>query len=133
RKSTRTLTDAFREIPRTTTQLNVPTHKCNAGGYNSLPIMSIKPKFKCGRRPSASFLTAFICLTFILPLASLYAADAPARREWTVDDLKREALVYVPPAAHDQPTPVIFAFHGHGGTMQRVARNWKYETLWPEA
>jgi polyhydroxybutyrate depolymerase len=61
------------------------------------------------------------------------AADAPARREWTVDGAVRETLVYVPPHATTQPTPVIFAFHGHGGTMRAVARNWSYHTLWPDA
>jgi polyhydroxybutyrate depolymerase len=61
------------------------------------------------------------------------AADAPVRREWTVDGVVREALVYVPPHATTQPTPVIFAFHGHGGTMRAVARNWSYHTLWSDA
>jgi len=72
-------------------------------------------------------------LILVIFSATVRAADEPAPREWTIDGVKREALVYAPPAAHDQPSPVIFAFHGHGGTMQIVARKWKYETLWPQA
>ena len=30
----------------------------------------------------------------------------------------REALVYAPAAAKTTPSPVVFAFHGHGGTMK---------------
>jgi polyhydroxybutyrate depolymerase len=61
------------------------------------------------------------------------ANDAPARREWTVDGVVREALVYVPPSAKSTATPVIFAFHGHGGTMAYAERKVSYHTLWPEA
>jgi polyhydroxybutyrate depolymerase len=61
------------------------------------------------------------------------SAESPARREWTVDGITREALVYVPSAAKQQPTPVIFVFHGHGGNMNGAARNFHYHRLWPEA
>ena len=60
-------------------------------------------------------------------------ADGLARREWTVDGTTREALVHVPVQAKTESTPVIFAFHGHGGTMQHSARTFAYETHWPEA
>jgi polyhydroxybutyrate depolymerase len=69
----------------------------------------------------------------VVTLAAARAADAPARREWTVGGVTREALVYVPPHATTQATPVIFAFHGHGGTAPNAARNWAYPTLWPDA
>ena len=72
-----------------------------------------------------------VALLFLV--ASTFAADAPARREWTIDGVAREALVYVPASATTQATPVIFAFHGHGGNMRGPARNWAYHTLWPEA
>jgi len=41
--------------------------------------------------------------------------------------------VYAPPQARTNPTPVVFAFHGHGGSMQNVARTFSYQTCWPEA
>jgi polyhydroxybutyrate depolymerase len=61
------------------------------------------------------------------------AADAPVRREWKVDGVAREALISVPAHAATQATPVIFAFHGHGGTMRNSARAWDLAALWPEA
>jgi len=80
----------------------------------------------------------------ILPLFSLVAfglcaapdlsaAGEPVRREWTVDGLTREALLAVPADAKTRPTPVIFAFHGHGGNMRASARKFDCHTLWPEA
>ena len=64
---------------------------------------------------------------------SHFAADAPERREWIIGGTTREALVYVPAGATTTPTPVIFAFHGHGGNMRNPARAWAYHRLWPEA
>src|SRR5688500_8221659 len=43
------------------------------------------------------------------------------RREWTVDGFDREGLLHVPSNAKNSPTPVVFVFHGHGGTMQHAA------------
>ncbi len=64
---------------------------------------------------------------------SASAAEALARREWTVDGVVREGLIYAPATAKTAATPVIFAFHGHGGTMNNAARMYGYHTLWPEA
>ncbi len=50
-----------------------------------------------------------------------------------MDGVAREALVYVPPQAMTDPTPIMFAFHGHGGTMQHAAGSFRYHTLWPDA
>ncbi len=63
-----------------------------------------------------------------------YAGAAePARREWQIDGVAREALVYVPETAKEKPAPLIFLFHGHGGTMQAMVRRYGLHTLWPEA
>ena len=61
------------------------------------------------------------------------AADALSRMEWKVEGVAREALVYVPAAAKTTPTPVVFAFHGHGGTMNRACTLFAYHQRWPEA
>jgi polyhydroxybutyrate depolymerase len=55
------------------------------------------------------------------------------RREWTVGETAREALFHVPMTAKSEPAPVVFAFHGHGGTMQRAAAMFHYHDVWPEA
>jgi polyhydroxybutyrate depolymerase len=79
-----------------------------------------------------------IRLLFILGFCALAADEATAAdsltcREWKVDDLTREALVYAPPQAHTNATPVVFAFHGHGGSMHNAARMFSCHTGWPEA
>jgi polyhydroxybutyrate depolymerase len=65
---------------------------------------------------------------------SLHAAEtAITPRDWTVDGVKREALLYIPPQATKETTPVIFAFHGHGGNMRNAVRTFPFPALWPEA
>jgi polyhydroxybutyrate depolymerase len=54
-------------------------------------------------------------------------------RQWEIADITRKALLHVPPTATKTETPVVFAFHGHGGTMQAAARSFAYHRLWPEA
>src|SRR5436190_19956962 len=39
----------------------------------------------------------------------------------------------VPAQARTNATPVVFAFHGHGGSMRNAARSFGYHALWPEA
>ena len=73
-------------------------------------------------------LALFLCSGF-----TAQAVEQLARREWDVAGVKREALVYVPDVAKTKPTPVVFAFHGHGGNMQNAARMFPIHTLWPEA
>ena len=74
-----------------------------------------------------------LCLIALFTTGTAFAADGLTRRTWTVDGIAREALVYVPPQALTNATPVVFAFHGHGGSMQNAARTFGYHTRWPEA
>jgi polyhydroxybutyrate depolymerase len=71
------------------------------------------------------------CLALLAGVAT--ADNTPIRREWQVADVKREALVAAPESAKTTPSPVVFAFHGHGGTMQQAARTFAYHRHWPEA
>lgn len=70
-------------------------------------------------------------------LAAVMLLPAAAHAQvvsWTVDGVKREALVFVPqkdPAPNK--IPVIFAFHWHGGTMEQDAQIFHFQELWPEA
>lgn len=54
-------------------------------------------------------------------------------REWTVDGVVRRALLHVPAGAKLAGTPVVFAFHGHGGSMQNASRSFAMHKEWPEA
>ena len=67
--------------------------------------------------------------------ASAPAADPPplAKKEWKVGDAAREALIYAPATAKEKPAPLIFAFHGHGGTMTNAAKGFALHKHWPEA
>ena len=52
------------------------------------------------------------------------------RVTWTVGGVEREALVSVPTGRNK---PVIFTWHGHGGTSNYAARKFSFHTQWPEA
>lgn len=69
---------------------------------------------------------------FLLAAALTYSAEIQ-KREWTVNQTKREALIVAPATAKTAATPVVFVFHGHGGTMQATARRVALHTHWPEA
>ena len=60
-------------------------------------------------------------------------ADNWTRREWKVGDVAREALVHRPKDLGTNGSPLVFVFHGHGGTMGHAARTFRIEELWPEA
>lgn len=52
---------------------------------------------------------------------------------WTVDGVKREALVFVPEGAKQKEAPLVFGWHGHGGDMHGMPNLMKIQTLWKEA
>ena len=54
------------------------------------------------------------------------------RREWKVDGVAREALIHLPADAKE-PAPLVFVFHGHGGSSANAARMFHAHVLWPEA
>jgi len=61
------------------------------------------------------------------------AAEPLKAREWKVGDTTREALVYVPAKAAQEPCPLVFVFHGHGGTMKHAATKMAIHTHWADA
>jgi polyhydroxybutyrate depolymerase len=51
---------------------------------------------------------------------------------WTVDGVKRDALIYVPSSPPSGKLPLVFSFHGHGDDME----NFQFVGLqdaWPDA
>ena len=79
----------------------------------------------------APYSSAILLVGFALGLSAV--ASEPERREWNVDGVTREALVYVPSPAASNAVPAVFVFHGHGGNMRHAARALPIHTLWPEA
>lgn len=70
-----------------------------------------------------------ICLLFAL---TAFSAGQAQTESFTIDGVERHAIVYV----NSKPAPgapVVFVFHGHGGTAQNVARRLRIHELWPEA
>ena len=62
------------------------------------------------------------------------AAETTSKRmEWMVDGVKREADVFAPSKSSNDPPPLVFGFHGHGGNMKNAARSFRLHELWPEA
>lgn len=93
-----------------------------------------------GKLSNNGFAMSLAERTSLLSLASIlvlclhnFASAEVTPREWTVDGVKREALVFAPTVTSDKPSPLIFGFHGHGGTIGHAARTYRYQTLWPEA
>ena len=57
----------------------------------------------------------------------------PETLTWTVDGLERQALVYLPKDGNTEPAPLVFGFHGHGGSMYNADRSFGLQNHWPEA
>jgi polyhydroxybutyrate depolymerase len=72
-------------------------------------------------------------LTGLSLFAHSAEADGLRQMSFTVDGVQRTALAYVPPAAKSNPTPLVFAFHGHGGSARQAERSFHIEREWPGA
>jgi polyhydroxybutyrate depolymerase len=70
----------------------------------------------------------------VILVASPAPAGAQTTMTWTVDGLKREAIVFAPaPTTSNVRHPLVFGFHGHGGNMQAMSQLMHLQTLWPGA
>jgi polyhydroxybutyrate depolymerase len=95
--------------------------------------------------PQHSFIfKAFSSLiTVLFVTISVFAKDKPLVKhmqqpkpqvmEWTIAGVTRKALVYIPATAKTKPTPILFTYHGHGGSMQHMYDTRGFDKLWPEA
>jgi polyhydroxybutyrate depolymerase len=77
-------------------------------------------------------------LVSLLMLLSPFARGAETaggfqRMSFTVAGVGRTALVYAPTNAETASTPVVFVFHGHGGSAENAARSFAMNRQWPEA
>lgn len=61
------------------------------------------------------------------------AAEPLKKKEWKVGDATREALVSAPARAEKEARPLVFVFHGHGGTMKAAANKMGVHEHWAEA
>lgn len=78
-------------------------------------------------------ITTIAVLGLLLSISALALGQAKPEG-FTVDGVERQALLFPnskPAAAAG--APVVFVFHGHGGTAQYAARRFRIHELWPEA
>lgn len=114
----------------------------------SPPHPSVSRNFSAARRDSGGNLRPTCVLkgmqrkcrllVGLLILLSPFARGAGAtggfeRMSFTVDGVPRSALVFAPTNARTVSAPVVFVFHGHGGTAENAARSFAIEQHWPEA
>lgn len=69
----------------------------------------------------------------LVTLLLIAQPQTPATRTWDVDGTKREALVFAPTRKTTDKVPLVFDFHGHGGTAKNAARSHHIHETWPEA
>ena len=81
------------------------------------------------------YLVAAIVYSTAILAASVQSqpVEKGTSRIWDVDDVKREALVYGPTKKTEGKVPLVFDFHGHGGTAKNAARAHHLHETWPEA
>jgi polyhydroxybutyrate depolymerase len=78
-------------------------------------------------------LLSVMAIGLLLVLTALSAGQAQTET-FTIDGMERQAIVYSnAKPAPGAGAPVVFVFHGHGGTAQNVARRLHIHELWPEA
>lgn len=79
----------------------------------------------------------FMPVAIVLLIGSVAAANPPHRKlvpiGVPVGKMRRGALAYIPARATKTETPVLFAFHGHGGSAANAAVSFNYQAYWPEA
>src|ERR1051325_873956 len=103
--------------------------------YDTMPLNLHFRRLRNSRlqgRPHTLALWPSLCL-WLASGAVLPAAETLAYREWKVDGVTREAFVHLPASAKTTPAPVVFVFHGHGGSMTNSAHQFGLHTVWPEA
>lgn len=71
-------------------------------------------------------------MSIIIVLLAIVPRDGE-RMEWKIGDDVREALVFRPAKKSDGASPLLFAFHGHGGTVRTASRSFRFQEEWPEA
>lgn len=73
------------------------------------------------------------CLAIsLLGKGAAHGRPLPEPTEWTIDGVKRQALVVRPATPGEAPAPLVLVFHGHGGTMANMAVRG-FQEQWPEA
>src|SRR5262245_19548910 len=87
----------------------------------------------CARPRTITFRSRSLFVVMLLTASAQRAAAQGTVVNWTVDGEKREALIVAPATDTPAKRPLVFAFHGHGGTMRGAEQSMHIQTVWPEA
>ena len=104
------------------------------GGSSSLPLGNRADLLKPALR-GLSVHKYFPALLSLMILSSpLFAQEIgePKNIQLQVDKVERDALVFFPPKSNTS-APVVFVFHGHGGTAKGAAKSFAIQKHWPSA
>jgi polyhydroxybutyrate depolymerase len=99
------------------------------GGSAATPVPTTAPSGSVSSAPPTSVNGAGSSSS-VVPSAAY-----PAGRHlesFVVNGVTRRAVVVVPDAL-SKPAPLVFVFHGHGGTGANIERRFDIEGLWPAA
>ena len=76
---------------------------------------------------------AWLGLVFFLSALGSVIGAQPTVIRLIAGGYERQAILTLPRGGVTAQTPVIIAFHGHGGTMEAAQEKFHCEELWPEA
>ncbi len=76
-------------------------------------------------------ITRLTALTLLL--LTLVCRAGLDRHTLTIDGVVRQYLLYVPASMKSAPVPLVFTFHGHGGSAAQASAGFGMHTAWPEA
>lgn len=93
--------------------------------------------------PMGNFLKKVVAFSALL-LSLLLPGFSPAAEEqgkrpnvhherFVVEGVSRSAIIFIPRSATKAPAPVVFIFHGHGGTAEKAMGQFGLPQDWPEA
>ncbi len=90
---------------------------------------------RVGHRMKLSWCVLVLSLLLSAPLAHGIVPVGVESVELTVDGVQRTALVYVPKTLPPDggTVPLVFVWHGHGGTSANAVGGFGINRLWPEA
>jgi polyhydroxybutyrate depolymerase len=114
--------------------IKIPHAQVKVIEVHFLSRLSALCHFVASRRAASGFRLLRILTAAAICLAVATQTRAEVMR-FTVDGAQREALIFPPSKTSGaaERSPVLFAFHWHGGTMQEAAEGMQFQKLWPEA
>lgn len=118
-----------RKIPGQT-QGRVTTYVPGAPNYSSL--LKFRAHNKIRRLDYLQVSSIFIIIVFFLMIPSVQANET-VEMEWQIDGLERRAIVVSPALMHGDEFPLVFCFHGRGGSMQNMLFKCPIQKYWPKA